>query len=187
MAFDAVIVGSGPNGLSAAIVLAQAGRKVAVFEAEQLIGGGVRSAELTLPGFTHDICSAIHPFAMASPFFKTLPLERYGLEWIQPPVMAAHPMDDGSAVTVERSVEATARGLGRDAEAYAALMNGMLEKWPLLEQAVLGPLRWPRHPVALAEFGLHALRSIRGLVDGRFIEARTRALFAGHAAHAMLP
>ena len=111
MAYDAVIVGSGPNGLSAAIVLAQAGDKVAVFEAESQIGGGSRSAELTLPGFTHDICSAVHPFAAASPFFKTLSLERYGLEWIQPPVMAAHPLDDGNAATVERSVEVTAGGL----------------------------------------------------------------------------
>jgi phytoene dehydrogenase-like protein len=187
MAFDAVIVGSGPNGLSAAIVLAQAGLKVAVFEAEGQIGGGARSAELTLPGFTHDICSAIHPFGVASPFFKGLPLERHGLEWIQPPVCAAHPLDDGSAAIAQRSVEETGRGLGRDAQAYAALMKGVVDNWGRLEPSVLGPLRWPRHPIILAKFGLQAFRSIDGLIDRRFVETRTRALFAGYAAHGMLP
>ena len=187
--FDAVIVGSGPNGLSAAIVLAQAGCKVAVFEAENLIGGGARSAELTLPGFTHDICSAVHPMAAVSPFFKSsLPLERYGLEWIQPPVMVAHPLDDGDAAIVEKSINATARGLGRDAQAYTKLMNGGdVTTGAAGAGACSDPMRWPRHPLALARFGLHALRSIGGLIDGRFVETRTRALFAGHAAHGMLP
>jgi len=170
------------NGLSAAIVLAQAGQKVVVFEAESLIGGGARSAELTLPGFTHDICSAVHPTALGSPFFRTLPLERYGLEWIQPPVMVAHPQSDGSAAIVERSIETTARGLGRDADAYTRLIRGVVDDWKRLESSLFGPLRWPRHPIALARFGLQALRTIGGLIDGRFVETRTRALFAGHAA-----
>src|SRR6188768_4166159 len=169
MACDAVVVGSGPNGLSAAIVLAQAGCRVTVFEAEHHIGGGARSAELTLPGFTHDICSAVHPFGVASPFFKTLPLARYGLEWIQPPVMAAHPLDEGAAAVVEQSVDVTARGLGRDEAAYRKLMNGVVNDWQKLEAPVLGPLRWPSHPVTLARFGLHALRSMKSLIDGRFV------------------
>src|SRR5919198_856370 len=120
-AVDAVVIGSGPNGLAAAIVIAQTGRKVIVFEAEPTIGGGARSAELTLPGFTHDICSAAPPPAVASPFFQSLPLAKYGLEWIEPPVMLAHPFDDGSAAAVYRSLERTATALGRDAHAYERL------------------------------------------------------------------
>ncbi len=118
---DAIVIGSGPNGLAAAIVLAQAGRTVIVFEAEPTIGGGVRSDELTLPGFVHDICSAVHPFAIASPFFETLPLAQHGLEWIEPPVMLAHPLDDGPAAAVHRAIDRTATALGADARAYRRL------------------------------------------------------------------
>jgi phytoene dehydrogenase-like protein len=184
---DAVVVGSGPNGLSAAIVLAQAGCRVVVFEAERTIGGGARSAELTLPGFVHDVCSAVHPFAIASPFWRTLPLSKYGLEWIQPPVTIGHPLDGGTAAVVERSLEATARLLRTDRDAYLTTIGTVVKNWPRLERAVLGPLTFPRHPVAVARFGLTALRSAQGLATRAFEEERTRALFAGVAAHGMMP
>jgi phytoene dehydrogenase-like protein len=184
---DAVVIGSGPNGLSAAIVLATAGCKVVVFEAEHTLGGGVRSAELTLPGFVHDVCSAVHPFAIASPFWRTLPLAAHGLEWIEPPGMIGHPFDDGSAIVVERSLDATATALGRDGEAYLKMIGAVVGDWARLEGAVLGPFSFPRHPFVLARFGLHALRSAEGLAKRAFKDERTRAMFAGIAAHGMLP
>ena len=184
---DAVVVGSGPNGLAAAIAIAQAGRKVAVFEAEPVIGGGTRSAELTLPGFVHDVCSAVHPFARASPFFRTLPLALYGLEWIEPPAMLAHPFDDGGCAMIYRSVEQTAAGLSRDAAAYRRLIGSIVDAWPRIERSVLGPVRWPAHPIALARFGIDALRPAAGLCRSVFHGDRARALLAGIAAHGMLP
>ena len=184
---DAIVIGSGPNGLAAAIALAEAGWKVTVFEAERTIGGGARSAELTLPGFVHDICSAVHATAVASPFFRTLPLENYGLEWIEPSAMLAHPFDDGTAIVVERSIEQTAARLGRDRKAYMRLFGGLARNWPKLEWSVLGPLRWPEHPVALASFGIRALRSAKSLARTSFRDDRTRAMFGGIAAHGMVP
>ena len=155
---DAVVVGSGPNGLAAGIELARAGRSVLVREAADQIGGGVRSGELTLPGFVHDLCSAIHPMAAASPFFRSVPLDDHGLEWIEPPLPLAHPLDGGRSVVLRRSVDETASALGEDAEAYARIFRPLVEDWPRLEASVLGPLvRLPRHPLAMARFGLEAI------------------------------
>lgn len=184
---DAIVVGSGPNGLSAAIQLAHAGRSVVLLEAAETVGGGTRTAELTLPGFRHDVCSAIHPLGAGSPFFRSLPLSEHGLEWIHPIVPLAHPLDDGRVVLLERSVEGTARGLAEDAAAYAELIGPIVERWDSLEADLLGPLRVPRHPLALARFGTTALRSAAGLARSRFKTKQARALFAGLAAHSILP
>lgn len=187
--YDAIVIGSGPNGLAAAVRLAQAGRSVCVFEAKDTIGGGARTQEVTLPGFLHDICSAIHPLGLGSPFFRTLPLERYGLTWIQPSAPLAHPLDDGSAILLERSIEATAETLGCDAKAYRHLMTPLVEQWDILGNAFLGPLRLQsfRQPFVLANFGLKALLPARLLAQSLFRGVRARALFAGMAAHSLLP
>ena len=184
---DAVIVGSGPNGLAAAIVIAQTGRRVVVFEAADTPGGGCRSAELTLPGFVHDICSAVHPFALASPFFRSLPLASHGLDWIEPPAMLAHPLEDDQAALIYRTVAATAAELGQDADAYASVIGRIVDAWPQLENTVLAPLRWPRHPIAAARFGLRALQPAETLARRVFKTGAARALFAGIAAHGMVP
>lgn len=186
-AYDSVIVGSGPNGLAAAITMAQNGRSVAVFEAKENIGGSVRSADLTLPGFVHDICSAVYPLAIGSPFFRSLPLAQHGLEWVQPPAALAHPLDDGTAVTLERSIAETASALGSDGDAYRKLMSPLIANWDGLDADLLGPPRLPRHPWNFTRFGLLAIQPARRLAESRFRGARARALFAGLAAHSMLP
>ena len=185
--YDAIVVGSGPNGLAAAITLAQADRSVLVLEANDTIGGGARSAELTLPGFVHDVCSVAYPLAVGSPFFPGLPLSEHGLEWIHPPAALAHPLDDGTAVVLERSVEETCNGLGRDATAYRKLMAPLVADWNKLAADLLGPVRPPRHPLAMARFGLRAIRSARGLGEALFRGERARALFAGMAVHSFMP
>jgi phytoene dehydrogenase-like protein len=185
---DAVVVGSGPNGLAAAIALARAGRSVLVVEARDTVGGGVRSEELTLPGFLHDTCSAIHPLAVGSPFFRTVPLGEHGVEWINSPSPLAHPLDDGTAVMLERSLEETAAGLGVDGAAWTKLMLPLMADAEDLLEGILGPpLRPPRHPLTMARFGLRGLRSASGLARSAFDGERARALLAGNSAHAMLP
>jgi phytoene dehydrogenase-like protein len=183
-----VVVGSGPNGLAAAITLARAGRRVLVREAAETLGGGVRSAELTLPGFVHDVCSSIFPLVPGSPFMRSLRLAEHGLELVEPPAAVAHPFDDGTAVLVERSLEDTAAGLGDDADAYRRLLGPICAAWENLEEAVLGPLvAVPRHPVELARFGVRAVRSAAALGRATFATERARALFAGCAAHSIAP
>jgi phytoene dehydrogenase-like protein len=182
---DAVVVGAGPNGLAAAITLAQAGRSVRVIEAHEMVGGGTRTAELTLPGFRHDVCSAIHPLLVASPFFRSLELD---LDLIEPPAAVAHPLDDGTAVLARRSLLDTAAQLGRDAGAYQNLLEPLVAHWDELEDELLRPIvHMPRHPLALAHFGLAALRSAKGTAEAHFETEAGRALFAGAAAHSFLP
>jgi len=185
--YDAVIVGSGPNGLAAAITLARRGLRVIVIEGNQTIGGGSRSAALTLPGFTHDVCSAVHPLALTSPFFKSLDLTGHGVEWCLPPVSLAHPLDDGQAVLVHSSVALTAAQFGVDAAAYCRLYQPLVDRYPRLMNYLLSQLRVPAAPFDMASFGLQALRSAAGLARSRFHTTEARALFAGMAAHGMLP
>jgi phytoene dehydrogenase-like protein len=173
--------------LAAAIELARAGLSVLVVEGESEIGGGARSSALTVPGFVHDVCSAVHPLAKASPFFRSLPLAEHGLAWIDPPAAMAHPFDDGSAALASRSVTATGATLGPGGESYAQLIRPLVRAWPSLETSVLGPPRWPRHPLALARFGALGLRSAAGVARRHLDGVPARALFAGLAAHSMLP
>lgn len=184
----AVVVGSGPNGLAAAITLAQTGCSVRVLEASSTIGGSARTAELTLPGFLHDTCSAVHPLAIASPFFKTLPLEKFGLKWIQPEIPLAHPLDDGTAACLHRDLEAAGRGLGHDGSAYRRLFSPLVRDWDKLTAEFLQPmLHIPRHPFALAVFGLGGLWPANFLANTLFDNEPAKALFAGIAAHSFLP
>jgi phytoene dehydrogenase-like protein len=182
--YDAVVVGSGPNGLAAAIVLQQNGLSVLLIEGKKEIGGGLSSRELTLPGFIHDTCSAIHPMAAGSPFFQSLPLREHGLQFIYPTLDAAHPFDDGKAAVLKRSVTETAKGLGDDA--YMSLMGPLVKTWPGIVSDILAPLHFPKHPLAMARFGIKGFSSATHLVK-RFSTKEARGLWAGMAAHTMLP
>jgi phytoene dehydrogenase-like protein len=184
--FDAVVVGSGPNGLAAAITMQQAGLEVLLVEGEQTVGGGMRSAELTLPGFIHDVCSAIHPMALASPFFSSVPLQNHGLEFIYPPFAAAHPLDNGRVAILEASIHKTAGQLGSDRDRYLKLMGPLVKRWPLIAHAVFNPWSIPSHPLDMAQFALKALLSARHLADRFFEEELAKGMFAGMAAHGML-
>lgn len=186
--YDAVVVGSGPNGLAAAITLARAGWSVVVIEAKDTPGGGARTAELTLPGYWHDVCSTVHPLGLASPFFRSLPQDRYNLAWVHPTLPLAHALDGGQAAALDISLEDTVDGLGPDGPSYRDLMAPLVDNVHGLLDDILGPLPLPpRHPLILARFGLRALRSTTGLVNAYFKHAPARALFAGMAAHSMLP
>jgi phytoene dehydrogenase-like protein len=188
--YDAVIIGSGPNGIAAAIVLAQKGLKVVMLEARDTIGGGCRSAELTLPGFVHDICSSIHPLGLGSPLFRQLQLENFGLEWIQPEAAYAHPLDGGHAGVVYRSIERTAETLGRDGKSYSELMGSINPDWDKVCDAALDPLnpfKMFRHPFALGLFGLKAMMPAQMMIDTFFQDDVARGLLAGVCAHAELP
>ncbi len=184
--YDCIVVGSGPNGLAAAITLQQAGLSVLLLEAKDTIGGGLRSAELTLPGFVHDVCSAIHPMAVSSPFFKNLPLEDYGLKFIHPDIPAAHPFDNGTAAALYRQVEQTAQNLGSDEQTYLDLIAPLVNKWPDLVTDILGPLHFPKYPLNLAQFGWKALPSAVK-TGSRFQTEKAKGLWAGMAAHSMQP
>lgn len=184
--YDALVVGSGPNGLAAAITLQQAGVSVCLLEAKNETGGGLRSAALTLPGFSHDICAAVHPLAAASPFFNTLPLSGYGWEFIYPRVAAAHPLLDGRSAALYASLEQTAQTLGEDANSYLRLMQPLVRDWPGIIRDVLGPLHFPSHPLKMARFGWKGFPSARHLAS-RFRSKEARGLLAGMAAHAMQP
>jgi phytoene dehydrogenase-like protein len=185
--YDAVVVGSGPNGLAAGIALARHGHSVLVVEAHEAVGGGCRTMPLTLPGFRHDVCSSIHPMAVVSPFLRELPLAEHGLEWVHPPTPCAHPFDDGSAAALEKSVDATADTLGEDGPAYRKRVGPLAAAAPDLFSDLLGPLRLPRHPIAALRFGRAALKSVQGLCDKWFTGPKARALLAGLGGHAIMP
>jgi phytoene dehydrogenase-like protein len=184
---DAVIVGSGPNGLAAAIELARAGASVRVLEAREEIGGGMRTKALTLPGFAHDVCSGCHPMGALSPWFRSVPLERHGLRWIRPPASVAHPLDDEPAVLLRLSLHETASDLGEDARAYEKLFSLFLRDPHGLLADLLAPLGIPKHPIQMARFGLPGLLPATVALRARFRGKRARALLAGCAAHSILP
>ena len=188
MRYDAVVIGSGPNGLAAAITVALAGRSVLVLEGAETPGGGLRSEALTLPGCVHDVCASVHPFAVGSPFFRSLPLEDHGLEWIQPEIPFAHPLGGERIAVARRSLDETAEGLGADGPAYRRLLGHIVRGWEPLAREVLGPvIHLPSRPLRLARFGIQALRSVVALARSQFRTAEARALFAGAGSHSVVP
>jgi phytoene dehydrogenase-like protein len=184
--YDAVVVGAGPNGLAAAIALAQSGHSVRVIEAADTIGGGCRSAETTLPGFIHDVCAAVHPMGVVSPFFKHLPLQKYGVEWVRSPAAVAHPFEDGSAAVLYPSLEETGETIAPDGPRWAKLMGSFLRHRDAFFSEILKPVRLPTHPLLMARFGVYGLQSSSWLVRNMFDAPKARALFSGCAAHSFL-
>lgn len=184
---DVVVIGAGPNGLAAAIELARAGLSVLIVEGADTPGGGARTEALTVPGYLHDVCSSVHPLGVGSPFFRELGLERHGLSWIDPPSLLAHIVDASTAVTLERSISATAEQLGPDGGAYRRIFEPLRERFDELATMVLGPLRWPSAPLLLARFGLLALQPLQDFCELHFQGRAAPALLAGIASHAMLP
>jgi phytoene dehydrogenase-like protein len=183
---DAIVIGSGPNGLAAGITLARAGRSVTVYEAEKTIGGGARSACLTLPGFIHDVCSSVHPLAVASSFTQSLPLKDLGVSWVYPEAALAHPFDDGTAIIISHSLDETAARFGPDQQAVRELFTPFVNSWQHLSSDILRPARLPRHPWNLARFGWNAITSAAGMAKRKFQTDKARAVFAGMAAHSVM-
>jgi phytoene dehydrogenase-like protein len=188
MEFDAVVVGSGPNGLAAAVEIARAGHSVCIVESHDTIGGGARTAELTAPGFLHDVCSAVHPLALASPFFRSLPLAQHGVEWVHSPACLAHPFDQGSSAVLYKSIENTSATLGPDGAPYEKLFSVLAQNSEeLVEDILAPPIHLPRHPIPLMRFGIHGIQSAQRFSNRRFHASRGRGLFVGIAAHSNMP
>jgi phytoene dehydrogenase-like protein len=185
--YDAIVVGAGPNGLVAAITLARAGRRVVLFEAADAVGGGLRSAALTAPGYVHDVCSAVQALGVASPAFADLDLAAHGVEWVHPPLPLAHPLDGGRAATLHRDLDESAAGFGPDGDAYRKLFAPIVAHAPDLVATFLAPLGRPHAPFAGARFGVHAIRSALGLASSHFDDDRAKAILVGSAAHAIQP
>ncbi|UZH54666.1 NAD(P)/FAD-dependent oxidoreductase [Salinimicrobium tongyeongense] len=185
--YDAIIIGCGSNGIAAALRLQQKGLKTAIFEQAEVPGGATKTKELTLPGFKHDVGSAIMPLGLASPFFRDLPLQQYGLEWVFPEIAYAHPFKDGTAYACYKDIHATAAQLGEDREAYLNLINPLLENWDKLNKDLLGPLGIPDHPLQFMKFGLKALPSAKMIANKYFKNEKTKMFFYGSAAHSTLP
>lgn len=185
--YDAIVVGSGPNGFAAAITMQRAGLSVLLIEEKEVLGGGMRTAPLTLPGFMHDVCSAVHPLGEDSPVFKSLHLEQFGLEYLKPEYAIAHPFDDGSAIAIHSSIEKTATQFGKDADNYKNVFSTLTEEWTTLRSSFLGPLHPSAYSNAKAKFAWYALSSVSHFAKNHFATDAAQSVFAGMGAHSMLP